>query len=124
MLVIWPRSRPCNCRQRRGSASVCRAPAWAAPPASIQSLWHETRGQLALKGFEQALVTLDDGSERLLYTSPVTAEDLADVESLRACPSIWQQYIAKHVEIRATVFGHTVLAAEIHSQQSDTSRHD
>ena len=93
-------------------------------PSGIQSLWHETQGRLALKGFEQALVTLDDGSERLLYTSPVTAEDLADVESLRACPSIWQQYVSKHVEIRATVFGHTVLAAEIHSQQSDKSRHD
>ena len=46
------------------------------------------------------------------------------MESLRACPSIWQEYISKHVEIRATVFGHTVLAAEIHSQQSETSRHD
>jgi hypothetical protein len=93
-------------------------------PASIQSLWHETHGRLALKGFEQALVTLDDGSERMLYTSPVAAEDLADVESLRACPSIWQEDISKHVEIRATVFGHTVLAAEIHSQQSEKSRHD
>ncbi len=70
-------------------------------PAGIQALWHATRGQLALKGFEQALVTLDDGSDRLLYTSPVTAEELVDVESLRACPSIWQQYVSKHVEIRA-----------------------
>lgn len=52
---------------------------------------HAPRGQLALTGFEQALVTLDHGSERLLYTSPVTAEDLVDAESLRASPSIWQQ---------------------------------
>ena len=59
-------------------------------PAGIQFLWHERRGQLALKGFEQALVTLDDGSKRLSYTSPVTAQELADVESLHACPSIWQ----------------------------------
>ena len=28
------------------------------------------------------------------------------------------------MEIRATVFGHPVLAAEIHSQQNDKSRHD
>ena len=28
------------------------------------------------------------------------------------------------MEIRVTVFGHSVLAAEIHAQQSDKSRHD
>ena len=93
-------------------------------PTGIQRLWHEAHGQLVVKGFEQALVTLDDGSERRLYTSPVAAEDLTDTASLRACPSIWQQYVSKHVEIRATVFGHAVLAAEIHSQSSEISRHD
>ena len=57
-------------------------------PAGIQFLWHETHRQLALKGFEPALITPDDGSERLSYTNPMTAQALADVESLHACPSI------------------------------------
>ena len=48
---------------------------------------------------------------------------LDDGESIRACPSIWQQQIPKRVEIRATVLGNEVLAAEIHSQQSERSRH-
>jgi len=93
-------------------------------PAAIQQRWQEAQGQLALKGFAQALVTLDDGAERHLYTSPVTAADLAETASLQACPSIWQHYVTKQVEIRVTTFGHTVLAAEIHSQQSAISRHD
>lgn len=93
-------------------------------PSSVQQVWHATQGQLIVKGFEQALVQLDDANERRLYTSPVTADDLADTASLRACPSIWQAYVPKQVEIRATVFGHTVLAAAIHSQQSPLSQHD
>ncbi len=93
-------------------------------PGAVQQVWHDTEGQLVVKGFEQALVQVDDGSERMLYTSPVAADDLADVASLRACPSIWQAYVPKRVEIRATVFGHTVLAAEIHSQHSPLSQHD
>lgn len=93
-------------------------------PASVQQLGQATQHQLVVKGFEQALVQLDDGSERRLYTSPVTEADLADTASVRACPSIWQAYVPKQVEIRATVFGHTVLAAAIHSQQSPLSQHD
>lgn len=93
-------------------------------PAAVQRLWHETQGQMVVKGFEQALVTLESGEERRLYTSPVEAQDLADTASLTACPSIWQAYVAKQVEIRVTVLGKEVLAAEIHSQQSALSKHD
>jgi glutathione synthase/RimK-type ligase-like ATP-grasp enzyme len=93
-------------------------------PSGVRRLWSDTQGQLIVKGFEQALVQLEDGSERMLYANPVVAEDVADSASLRACPSIWQAYVPKQVEIRATVFGHAVLAAEIHSQRSPLSQHD
>ncbi|MGE3540452.1 MAG: hypothetical protein AB7N91_23785 [Candidatus Tectimicrobiota bacterium] len=93
-------------------------------PEAVQQLWQRTQGHMVVKGFEQALVTLEDGAERRLYTSPVEAPDLADTASVAACPSIWQAYVPKQVEIRVTVLGNAVLAAEIHSQQSALSQHD
>ena len=89
-------------------------------PPLASSLCGTRRGQLALKGFEQALVTLDDGSDACSIRVPLRPR-IWPMWRVCACPSIWQQYVSKHVEIRATVFGHTVLAAEIHSQQSEKS---
>lgn len=93
-------------------------------PAAVRQLWHSTQGHMVVKGFEQALVTLDNGEERRLYTSPVEAQDVTETASITACPSIWQAYVPKQVEIRVTVLGNEVLAVAIHSQQSALSRHD
>ncbi|GAA3133316.1 MvdC/MvdD family ATP grasp protein [Streptosporangium carneum] len=68
---------------------------------------------------------LEAGGERFgRFAAPVSPMDLAHADALRLCPVIVQAYVPKRVEVRATVVGREVFAAEIHSQVSNHTRHD
>ena len=58
------------------------------------------------------------------YTEPVSARDLATFASLRFGPVILQAMVPKRIELRVTVVGDRVFAAEIHSQQRARTRLD
>ncbi|MCT9929248.1 ATP-dependent carboxylate-amine ligase [Planotetraspora sp. A-T 1434] len=58
------------------------------------------------------------------YTEQVLPADLGYVDAVRFCPMIFQVYVPKRVELRVTVVGSEVFAAEIHSQASNRARHD
>ncbi|MCA2186297.1 MvdC/MvdD family ATP grasp protein [Nonomuraea cavernae] len=65
-----------------------------------------------------------DGERFGRFAAPVTPMDVAYADALRLCPVIIQAYVPKHVEIRVTVVGGTIFAAEIHSQVSNHTRYD
>ncbi len=68
---------------------------------------------------------LEVGTERFgRFAAPVSPTDVAYAEALRLCPVIIQAYVPKRVEVRVTVVGREVFAAEIHSQVSNHTRHD
>jgi MvdD-like protein with pre-ATP grasp domain len=58
------------------------------------------------------------------YTQVVSTRDVGHAEALRRCPIILQAYVPKRLEIRATVVGSAIFAAEIHSQYTHRTRHD
>lgn len=58
------------------------------------------------------------------YTHVVKRDDLVNHRSISLAPIIMQEYVVKQVEIRATVVGSRVFAAEIHSQASRSTRFD
>jgi glutathione synthase/RimK-type ligase-like ATP-grasp enzyme len=58
------------------------------------------------------------------YTELVSPRDVAYAPGVRFCPMIFQAYVAKRLELRITVVGDQVFAAEIHSQQTNRTRHD
>jgi hypothetical protein len=58
------------------------------------------------------------------YTEPVTRRDLAHLGRLRNCPVIFQANVAKRLELRVTVVGSAVFAAEIHTQESRQTAQD
>ncbi|HYR42859.1 MAG TPA: ATP-dependent carboxylate-amine ligase [Terriglobia bacterium] len=58
------------------------------------------------------------------YTQVVSRRDVAYAPSVRLCPVIFQAYVPKRVELRITIVGREVFAAEIHSQHSNHTRHD
>ncbi|MET8381935.1 MvdC/MvdD family ATP grasp protein [Streptosporangium canum] len=65
------------------------------------------------------------GGERFgRFAAPVSTVDVAHADALRFCPVIVQAYVPKRVELRVTVVGQEVFAAEIHSQVSNHTRHD
>ncbi|MEV4379896.1 MvdC/MvdD family ATP grasp protein [Streptosporangium sp. NPDC049644] len=58
------------------------------------------------------------------FCEPVSARDVAYAAALRFCPVIVQQYVPKRLELRVTVVGEQVFAAEIHSQVANRSSLD
>jgi hypothetical protein len=58
------------------------------------------------------------------YTELVSPRDLAAAHALRLCPALFQAHVPKQVELRVTVVGTQVFAAEIHSQASNHTRLD
>jgi hypothetical protein len=58
------------------------------------------------------------------YTERMSRRDLGYVEAVRFCPMIFQEYVPKAFELRITVVGEHIFAAEIHSQESNHARHD
>jgi MvdD-like protein with pre-ATP grasp domain/ribosomal protein S6-L-glutamate ligase RimK-like protein len=58
------------------------------------------------------------------YTEVVSKRDVAYAASVQYCPMIFQAYVPKRVELRITVVGREVFAAEIHSQHTNHTRHD
>ncbi|MFF5246782.1 MvdC/MvdD family ATP grasp protein [Streptosporangium sp. NPDC000095] len=54
----------------------------------------------------------------------VTEEDLSRLEAIRISPCLFQEHIPKSYEIRATVIGDEIFAAEIHSQESSETSVD
>jgi MvdD family ATP-grasp ribosomal peptide maturase len=66
----------------------------------------------------------EDQAEKVVFTNPVTAEDLNELESLRLCPMTFQEQVPKQLELRATIIGERVLTAAIDSQASARAAHD
>ncbi|OPG09439.1 MvdC/MvdD family ATP grasp protein [Microbispora sp. GKU 823] len=55
---------------------------------------------------------------------PVSSRDVAYADGLRFCPVIVQERIPKRVELRITIVGRRIFAAEIHSQVANRSALD
>jgi hypothetical protein len=58
------------------------------------------------------------------YTQQVTRRDVIHADSIRYAPVTFQAYVPKRVELRITVVGEQVFAAEIHSQKAHRTRID
>ena len=64
------------------------------------------------------------GHSLIRYTELVTTRDLAHAGAIAYCPTTFQAYVDKQVELRITVVEQQVFAAEIHSQTTNHTRHD
>jgi len=57
-----------------------------------------------------------DGAQKTRFTEKLSPNNLIDLDSLTHCPIIFQGYVEKSYEIRATVIGSKIYAAKIDSQ--------
>lgn len=92
-------------------------------PRSLRTLYAESEGRMVTKTHEAEVVSQ---GERYVttYAHVVTRGDLVNHSSVRLAPVIMQEYIPKRVELRITVVGSQVFAAEIHSQVNPSTKHD
>jgi hypothetical protein len=75
--------------------------------------------KLAGFGFHQTL-----SNYFMRFTEVVAKRDVGYVSAIQYCPLILQAYVPKRLELRITVVGRKVFAAEIHSQDTHHTRHD
>jgi hypothetical protein len=92
-------------------------------PKEFLEFYREHNGNIVSKLLSSSLYKLT-GTTFNRYTHVVSKRDVAYWRSVRFCPVIFQAYVPKRVELRITVVGRKVFAAEIHSQHSNHTRHD
>jgi hypothetical protein len=93
-------------------------------PRAVLEFYELCGGRIIAKGAVPLELPGRDGEKREPYTRLVRRRDLIALRSLRHAPVIFQEYVPKRAELRVTVVGERVFAAEIDSQASARTRHD
>jgi hypothetical protein len=91
-------------------------------PRAVLDFYQTHRGRVVCKLFSDGLYRGTKEYNR--YTQVVSTRDMGYVDSSRYCPQILQAYVEKRLELRVTVVGERVLAAEIDSQSTNHTRDD
>lgn len=81
-------------------------------PAAIRRFCTERDGQVVIKPVRGTI-------HAPLVTQVITAEHLASDEALRLCPAIYQAFVPGNRHIRAHIFGDTIYAVQIESDDLD-----
>lgn len=92
-------------------------------PSEFIAFYNEYNGQIISKlAGPPFLGKLSESIMR--FTQVVTKREVGYAHAVQHCPTIFQAYVPKRVELRITVVGQQVFAAEIHSQSTNHTRHD
>jgi hypothetical protein len=93
-------------------------------PESFLEFYAQCEGGMVTKVLGNNVVYRDGEVVGAAFTHLVRRRDAANYRAIRYAPVILQEYVPKQVELRVTVVGSRVFAAEIHSQASRATRHD
>ena len=96
----------------------------ACTPEAVLEFHEAHRGRIVSKLYGPTAFGQTLGETFVRYTEPVTRRDLRHVHAVKLCPVLLQAYVDKQVELRVTVVGQRVFAAEIDSQRSNHTRLD
>lgn len=92
-------------------------------PSAVRAFAKSCEGGMVTKMLSSFAI-FDEGKELVVFTNPVTPEDLADLSGLSLCPATFQELLPKSLEIRVTIVGKRVMSASIDSQVSARATHD
>lgn len=95
-----------------------------ADPEEARVFFDACKGKMICKPLSNSFIEYPEHRTGIIYTRPLTRTDLSKLPALRHSPCLFQEYVPKQVELRITVIGAKVFAAEIHSQGSERTRHD
>lgn len=91
-------------------------------PAKVREFASES-GALVTK-VQSKFIIHREGAEQVIFTSPVSTYDLAELDSLVYCPMIFQEEVEKELELRATVIGRKIFTASIDTRSSEEGHVD
>ncbi|HEY0476224.1 MAG TPA: hypothetical protein VGD37_01800 [Kofleriaceae bacterium] len=98
--------------------------AFTSRPADLLELHRAHAGNIITKLAGSTAFPRAFPHQLVRYTERVSARDLGYARDVRWCPIAVQENIAKRLEVRVTVVGDQVFAAEIDSQRSHRTRQD
>ncbi|MBE9227623.1 MvdD family ATP-grasp ribosomal peptide maturase [Phormidium sp. LEGE 05292] len=94
-------------------------------PEAVKQFAQECREQGIITKMLSTFAIYDEkGHENVVFTSPVTDEDLGHLAGLRFCPMTFQENVPKALELRTTIVGHQVFTAAVNSQKLAGSTYD
>jgi hypothetical protein len=103
-------------------------------PQQVQAFYEQCRGQMIFKVLSDPFLAAQRMSVRYpdqpppesygAQTTLVGEAELAMLDGVRLVPSLFQEYVPKRLELRVTVIGDELFAAEIHSQEHPKTRID
>jgi len=92
-------------------------------PDQARKFFSSCSENVIIKSLSGGLVT-NNLKSKAIYTSVVESKDVKHIKDVRYTPALFQEYVSKEVELRITVVGEKVFAAEIHSQAHEKALHD
>ena len=93
-------------------------------PTAVRAFAASCPGGVVTKMMSSFAVYSEEGREQVVFTTPLSARQLEDLEGLDLCPMTFQERLPKALELRVTVVGERVMAAAIDSQALPGARED
>jgi MvdD family ATP-grasp ribosomal peptide maturase len=94
-------------------------------PEAVKQFAQEFKATgIVTKMLSQFAIYDENKQEMVVFTSPVTDEDLDNLEGLQFCPMTFQENIPKALELRITIVGKQLFTAAINSQQLEGATYD
>jgi ATP-grasp ribosomal peptide maturase len=90
-------------------------------PGQVSRFADEVGGQVVSKMLA-ASAFVEEGVPKIVYTSKLNPDDLADLRGVSSTAHLFQQWVGpKSFEARVTVVGDTIFAAAIHARSAEAS---
>ncbi|MHC5829549.1 MAG: ATP-grasp domain-containing protein, partial [Nostoc sp.] len=93
-------------------------------PQAVKQFAQECKQGMITKMLSSFAIYDQQGREKVVFTNPISSEDLNNLNGLRFCPMTFQQIIPKALELRTISVGKHVLTAAVDSQALDKARYD
>ncbi|MCL6750001.1 MvdD family ATP-grasp ribosomal peptide maturase [Nostoc sp. CCCryo 231-06] len=93
-------------------------------PEAVKQFAQECQQGIVTKMLSSFAIYDEQGRENVVFTTPITADDLENMEGLRFCPMTFQENVPKALELRTTIVGHRVFTASVDSQSLSGSTYD
>ncbi len=91
-------------------------------PAQVRDFYEACDGNIIYKVLSNPQVVKK--TQKAVYTTPITSDQIEVLETVRATPCQFQEYIPKKIELRVTVIGDDIFTAEVHSQAHERTAFD
>ncbi|MBD2612026.1 MAG: MvdD family ATP-grasp ribosomal peptide maturase [Nostoc sp. GBBB01] len=93
-------------------------------PLAVKQFAQECHQGIITKMLSSFAIYDEQGREKVVFTNPISSEDLENLDGLRFCPMTFQEKIPKALELRTTIVGKRVLTAAVDSQALNKARYD